>query len=242
MALLLFQICDMPSLWKWSRIDVHFIGRFDCCDLSWAETKLKGLVVWVTGASSGIGEELAYQLARCGSRLILSARREDELRRVKRHCLGKRLIAICKGIDGLIKINLTCTNILSSALHPVHTQSRNINSKGWTEFVTFLFSLIQLRPAEFFLSFILQEKFNVKDEDILVLPLDLLERTSHEAKTKTVIQYFGHVRPLQLLFFYNTLLSLKRLCNLCFNTSVTTMKLLLLLLSKKKIIIIVTLN
>lgn len=45
--------------------------------------------MWVTGASSGIGEELAYQLARCGSRLVLSARREDELNRVKRHCLGE---------------------------------------------------------------------------------------------------------------------------------------------------------
>ncbi|XP_061599053.1 dehydrogenase/reductase SDR family member 7 [Cololabis saira] len=88
------------------------------------ETKLKGLVVWVTGASSGIGEELAYQLARCGSRLVLSARREEELKRVKSHCL---------------------------------------------------------------------ENSNLGDEDILVLPLDLLERTLHEEKTKTVIEYFGHI-------------------------------------------------
>lgn len=54
-----------------------------------SEKKLKGLVVWITGASSGIGEELAYQLASCGCRLILSARREDELNRVKSNCLGK---------------------------------------------------------------------------------------------------------------------------------------------------------
>ncbi|KAM9842588.1 dehydrogenase/reductase SDR family member 7 [Aulostomus maculatus] len=88
------------------------------------DTKLKGLVVWVTGASSGIGEELAYQLARCGSRLILSARREDELKRVKQNCV---------------------------------------------------------------------ERSNLQDEDILVLPLDLLERTSHEAKTKAALQYFGQI-------------------------------------------------
>ncbi|XP_026007600.1 dehydrogenase/reductase SDR family member 7 [Astatotilapia calliptera] len=88
------------------------------------ERKLKGLVVWITGASSGIGEELAYQLAKCGSRLILSARREDELHRVKRHCL---------------------------------------------------------------------ETSNLKDDDVLVLPLDLLERTSHEERTKTVIRYFGNI-------------------------------------------------
>ncbi|XP_029316423.1 dehydrogenase/reductase SDR family member 7 [Cottoperca gobio] len=91
------------------------------------ENKLKGLVVWVTGASSGIGEELAYQLAKCGSHLILSARREDELNRVKRCCL---------------------------------------------------------------------ECSDLQDEDIRVLPLDLLERTTHKEKTKAAIQYFGHINVL----------------------------------------------
>ncbi len=44
--------------------------------------------MWITGASSGIGEELSYQLAALGARLVLSARRENELERVKRICLG----------------------------------------------------------------------------------------------------------------------------------------------------------
>ncbi|XP_066485777.1 dehydrogenase/reductase SDR family member 7 [Tiliqua scincoides] len=51
------------------------------------ENELRGQVVWVTGASSGIGEELAYQLAKIGSLLVLSARRENELERVKKKCL-----------------------------------------------------------------------------------------------------------------------------------------------------------
>ncbi|WP_417445910.1 SDR family oxidoreductase [Kangiella sp.] len=42
--------------------------------------------VWVTGASSGIGEGLAYTLAKKGARVILSARRLDELERVKVNC------------------------------------------------------------------------------------------------------------------------------------------------------------
>ena len=43
---------------------------------------LQNKVIWLTGASSGIGEALAYALAKEGTKLILSARREDELQRV----------------------------------------------------------------------------------------------------------------------------------------------------------------
>ena len=43
-------------------------------------------VVWITGASSGIGEALAKIFAQQGANLILSARNEKELNRVKEEC------------------------------------------------------------------------------------------------------------------------------------------------------------
>ncbi len=47
-----------------------------------------GAVVWITGASSGIGEELARQAAAKGAKLVLSARRQGELDRVREACLA----------------------------------------------------------------------------------------------------------------------------------------------------------
>lgn len=44
--------------------------------------KFNNKIVWITGASSGIGEALAVAFAAEGAKLILSARREDELKRV----------------------------------------------------------------------------------------------------------------------------------------------------------------
>ena len=77
-------------------------------------------VVWITGASSGIGEALAYAWAARGAKLILSARRAEVLERVKARCQRK-------------------------------------------------------------------------DEDILLLPLDLAESETMEAKVKEALGYFGKV-------------------------------------------------
>lgn len=48
-------------------------------------TQIKDKVFWITGASSGIGEATAYQAAAKGAKLVLSARRENELERVKKN-------------------------------------------------------------------------------------------------------------------------------------------------------------
>lgn len=49
----------------------------------------KNKVVWITGASSGIGEALAIALSGAGALLILSSRRYEELERVRKACTNK---------------------------------------------------------------------------------------------------------------------------------------------------------
>lgn len=46
----------------------------------------KGKIVWITGASSGIGESLAIKLNKLGATIIASARREEKLIELKSNC------------------------------------------------------------------------------------------------------------------------------------------------------------
>lgn len=50
------------------------------------DSTFSGKLIWITGASSGIGEFLSYALSKAGATLILSARRQDELERVRQAC------------------------------------------------------------------------------------------------------------------------------------------------------------
>lgn len=50
---------------------------------------LRGQVVWITGASSGIGEYIAYQFAKLGCKLVLSGTNESRLADVKTKCLSE---------------------------------------------------------------------------------------------------------------------------------------------------------
>jgi short-subunit dehydrogenase len=67
----LFVIYQVVHSFKWKAIDPQFNGK----------------TIFITGASSGIGEELSYQFVAAGAKkLILAARRIPELERVKKAC------------------------------------------------------------------------------------------------------------------------------------------------------------
>ncbi|XP_010258509.1 PREDICTED: dehydrogenase/reductase SDR family member 7 isoform X2 [Nelumbo nucifera] len=66
--------------------------------------EIEDKVVWITGASRGIGEILAKQLASLGAKLIISARNEAELERVKSQLIGKH------APDGVMVLPLDLTS------------------------------------------------------------------------------------------------------------------------------------
>lgn len=51
-------------------------------------------VIWVTGASSGIGKALALELSKTGAKLIISSRREKQLLEVQKECTNPDLVKI----------------------------------------------------------------------------------------------------------------------------------------------------
>jgi short-subunit dehydrogenase len=53
--------------------------------------ELQNKIVWITGASSGIGEALCYKLNQAGAKLIISSRNTESLYQVKSKCTKNQL-------------------------------------------------------------------------------------------------------------------------------------------------------
>jgi len=51
-------------------------------------------VIWITGASSGIGEALAFAFSAARAKLILSSRRLEELERVRNACSNPEMVMV----------------------------------------------------------------------------------------------------------------------------------------------------
>ena len=105
-----------------------FVVLFACMDADWitylypAAGDFQGQVVWITGASSGIGASLAKDLCRQGAQVILSARREDKLREVATSCAGARYEPF------VLPLDVTDYNLQKMALQEVLSKYGRLDS------------------------------------------------------------------------------------------------------------------
>ena len=63
--------------------------QYVCLFLHHIVAHLEGQVVWITGASTGIGAACAIEAAKNGAKVVLSARSKDKLEDVQKKCIGK---------------------------------------------------------------------------------------------------------------------------------------------------------
>jgi dehydrogenase/reductase SDR family protein 7B len=92
-------------------------------------TDLSNKVTWITGASSGIGEALAIEASRRGAKLVLSARREGELQRVRGLCADPARVAILP----LDLTNFDATAAAASAAAAFGPVDILVNNAGQTQ-------------------------------------------------------------------------------------------------------------
>ena len=72
-------------------------------------------VVWITGASSGIGEALVYEFARQGAKLIISSNQQLELEKVKTECesIGSDCYIQFLDVTEIEKMQSICDNLIN---------------------------------------------------------------------------------------------------------------------------------
>ena len=96
---------------------------------------LKNNVTIITGASTGIGEELAYQLADQGAHLVLTARRAAELERVAEKVNAKGAKVIVVSAD--IAVQADCKKIIDATIAAFGRIDILVNNAGmsmWAKF------------------------------------------------------------------------------------------------------------
>ena len=145
---------------------------------------LKGKVVWITGASSGIGEALAYAFAKEGSFLVLSARHMEKLEQVKNNCLMTTSKCWIQPAD------LSGTNQLEELVDIVLAQTGRIdlliNNAGRSQR-----SLAKETPLEIDRSIMELNFFSVVALTKLVLPQMLKNQSGHLVVISSISGKFG---------------------------------------------------
>jgi len=100
-------------------------------------------IIWITGASSGLGEYMAYEFAKNGAWLALSARRSDKLEEVKKkvEALGGRAhIIICDvmeeeqikmAVEEIVAQYDKIDVVVANAGYGVYGSIEELDAKAW---------------------------------------------------------------------------------------------------------------
>jgi NADP-dependent 3-hydroxy acid dehydrogenase YdfG len=99
------------------------------------ESVFKDKVVVITGASSGIGRELAYQLAAQGAWLSLAARNTERLAGVRTECQGRGGKAIAISTD--VSESAQCAALIQETVEKYSRLDMLVNNAGRTMYANF---------------------------------------------------------------------------------------------------------
>jgi short-subunit dehydrogenase len=171
---------------------LYIHDKFFVNDKSLNET-FRGKTMWITGASSGIGAELALQLSRHGVNLILSARPSDRLEAVADSC--RQQASDCGSSIYVVPFDLSSSQgDLESAVDSV----LEIVETGDLDFVVLNAGRGQLMPASLTDHRITQAIFQLNTLAPIALTQILLDRGalaknrgSHMIVTSSVGAKFG---------------------------------------------------
>ena len=97
-------------------------------------TDVKDKVVWITGASSGIGAAAAVALREAGARVIVSGRREDRLNALAQTLDGAEVAVL--DVSDATAVNAVVAMILEKFGRIdilVHSAGLNIKNRAWSE-------------------------------------------------------------------------------------------------------------
>ncbi len=143
--------------------------------------------VWITGASSGIGEALAYEFAARGAYLIVSGRREDALAAVADTCArisgtenNTKLVvfdaADMSAIDGAVESALSATGRIDTLLNNAGISQRGLAVDTTMETYRTLFEVDVFGPIALTKA---------------VLPIMIEQKSGHIAITASVAGKIG---------------------------------------------------
>ncbi|MEN6453352.1 MAG: SDR family oxidoreductase [Prolixibacteraceae bacterium] len=145
---------------------------------------LRGKIVWITGASSGIGEELAYAFAREGALLVLSARNHEKLEQVKAKCLLTTSMCLIEPFDLSHVSGLE--SVVKSVLAKTGRVDVLINNAGRSQR-----SLAKETPLEIDRAIMELNFFGTVALTKLVLPHMLKNRSGHLVVISSITGKFG---------------------------------------------------